>query len=93
MQVGKINEWIANIMEAMPAREKHSKNVALFQSIAGQPNEVSHIWAYESLNHRAEARAAAAADPAWQAFLAKSGPMLEEMDSLIMLPSSSSPLK
>jgi hypothetical protein len=93
VKVGKIGEWISHIMEAMPAREKHSRNVALFQSIAGQPNEVSHIWAYESLNHRAEARAAAAADPAWQAFLAKSGPLLEEMDSLIMLPSSSSPLK
>jgi len=30
---------------------------------------------------------------AWQAFLAKSGPLLEEMDSLVMLPSPSSPLK
>ena len=58
VKVGKINEWIGHIMEAMPAREKHSRNVALFQTIAGQPNEVSHIWAYESLNHRAEARAA-----------------------------------
>lgn len=93
VKVGKINEWVANLMEVMPEREKHSKNVALFQTIAGQPNEVSHIWAYESLNHRAAARSAAAADPAWQAFLAKSGPLLEEMESLIMLPSSSSPLK
>jgi hypothetical protein len=93
VKVGKIAEWIGHIMEAMPARETHSKNVALFQTVAGQPNEVCHIWAYESLNHRAAARAAAMGDPAWQTFLEKASPLLDEMDSLIMLPSVSSPLK
>lgn len=92
-KTGKAAEFAEHLKDAMPIREKHSKNVAIFLSIAGQPNEVSHIWAYESLNHRAEARAAAAADPGWQAFLAKGGPLLEEMDSLIMLPTAASPLK
>ena len=92
-KTGKAAEFAKHITEAMPVREKHSKNIALFVSVAGQPNEVSHIWAYDSLNHRAEARAAAAADPDWQAFLAKGGPLLEEMDNLIMLPTPASPLK
>jgi len=55
----------------LPAREKYSKIVGLWQTEAGQPNEVCHIWAYPSLNARAEARGNAMKDPAWQEFLAK----------------------
>lgn len=92
-KTGKAAEFARHLAGAMEVREKYSKNVGLFVSIAGQPNEVSHIWAYPSLNHRAEVRAAAAADPDWQAFLAKGGPLLEEMDSIIMLPTPASPLR
>jgi NIPSNAP len=92
-KTAKAAEWLKYILEALPTREKYSKIVGLFSTIAGQPNEVSHIWAYESLNHRAAARAAAAADKDWQAFLKKGGPLLEEMHSTIMLPTPASPLK
>ncbi len=92
-KVGKAAAFANLLNSALPVREKYSKNVCIWTTVAGQPNEVSHLWAYESLNHRAEARAGAAADPDWQAFLAEGGPMLEEMDSAILLPSSSSPLK
>ena len=92
-RTGKAADWAGHINEAMPARERHSKNVGLWISIAGQPNEVSHLWAYESLNQRAAARAAAAADPDWQAFLKKAGSLLEEMHSTILLPTSSSPMR
>lgn len=90
---GAAREWCNHIMEAMPVREKYSKPVGLWISEAGQPNEVVHIWAYPDLNARAAARAAATADPGWQAFLKKGGPLLEEMSSTIMLPSAHSPMK
>jgi hypothetical protein len=32
-------------------------------------------------------------DPKWQEFLGKSGPMLEEMQSIALLPAPFSPLK
>ncbi|MEM6498493.1 MAG: NIPSNAP family protein, partial [Pseudomonadota bacterium] len=86
-------EFAKNLKEGMTARERHSKNVGLWISIAGQPNEVSHLWVYESLNHRAEARAAATADPDWRAVLAKNGPLLEEMSSIVMIPTDSSPMQ
>ncbi|MGI9425103.1 MAG: NIPSNAP family protein [Hyphomicrobiaceae bacterium] len=92
-KTGKAVEFANAINEAMPVRERHSKNVGLWVSIAGQPNEVSHLWVYESLNHRALARAAATADPDWRAFLAKGGPLLEEMTSTVLLPTASSPMK
>lgn len=92
-KTGKAAEFAKNLKEGMTARERHSKNVGLWISIAGQPNEVSHLWVYESLNHRAEARAAATADPDWRAVLAKNGPLLEEMSSIVMIPTDSSPMQ
>ena len=86
-------QWLDVFTAALPAREKYSKMVGLWQADAPQPNEVCHIWAYPDLNARAEARASAMKDPAWQEFLGKSGPMLEEMHSTIMLPASHSPLQ
>ena len=90
---GAIGQWLTLFRENLPARERHSKIVALFQTEAGQPNEVCHIWAYPDLNARAAARAASSADKDWQAFLPKSGPMIEEMHSTIMIPAAHSPLK
>jgi NIPSNAP len=90
---GPVRQWIEAFTAALPAREKYSKIVGLWQSEAGQPNEVCHIWAYSSLNARAEARAAAMKDPEWQAFLGKGTPLLEEMHSTIMLPAPHSPLQ
>ena len=59
---------------------------------AGQPNEVSHLWAYPSVDARTELRGRVAADPRWKEFLGKAGPLLEEMHSTILLPAAHSPL-
>jgi NIPSNAP protein len=90
---GAVRQWIEHFTGVLPEREKYSKIVGLWQTEASQPNEVCHIWAYPSLNARAEARGAALKDPAWQAFLAKGMPLLDEMTSTIMLPAPHSPLK
>jgi NIPSNAP len=90
---GAVRQWLDAFTAALPAREKYSKIVGLWQTETGQPNEVCHIWAYPSLNARAEARANALKDPAWQEFLGKGSPLLEEMHSTIMLPAPHSPLK
>jgi hypothetical protein len=90
---GAVRQWIEHFTGVLPEREKYSKIVGLWQTEASQPNEVCHIWAYPSLNARAEARGAALKDPAWQAFLAKGMPLLDEMHSTIMLPAPHSPLK
>jgi hypothetical protein len=51
---GAVYQWLDAFTAALPAREKYSKIVGLWQTEAGQPNEVCHIWAYPSLNARAE---------------------------------------
>lgn len=92
-QPGTAKAWTRHFVEALPVREKYSKIVGLWNTEAGQPNEVMHLWAYPDLNARAAARAAATADPGWQEFLKKAGGYLEEMDNMIMLPSAHSPLQ
>ena len=92
-KVGQAGAWIDAISEAMPAREKYSQNICLWQTEAENPNEVSHMWVYDDLNQRTQARAGANADPGWQSFLKKSGSMLEEMENTILIPAQFSPLK
>lgn len=92
-QVGKAGEWIGLFKAIMPVREKYSKNVGLWQTEAGQLNEAVHLWAYRDLNHRAEVRGQALRDPEWQAFLAKSAPLLLEMRSVVLNPAPSSPMR
>ena len=91
--VGGTKQWLDAFTAVLPAREKYSKIVGLWQNEAGEPNEVCHIWAYPSLNARAEARAAAMKDPEWQAFLGKGPGFLDQMHSTIMLPAPHSPLQ
>jgi hypothetical protein len=93
LRPGAMGKWCAAFTGALTVREKYSKIVGLWQSEAGQPNEVCHIWAYPDLNARAEARAAVAGDPGWQAFLKEGGPLIEEMWSTLMLPVAHSPLQ
>lgn len=90
---GAVRQWAELMAKTLPVREKYSKIVGLWITEAGQPNEVCHIWAYDDLNHRAQVRAEATKDPAWQAFLKESAPLLDEMHSTIMLPAAHSPLK
>ena len=91
--LGAVGQWTEAFTAALPAREKYSKMVGLWQTESGQPNEVCHIWAYPSLNARAEARANATKDPVWGEFLGKGPAFLEEMHSTILLPAPHSPLK
>jgi len=90
---GAVRQWLEIFTGALKHREKYSKIVGLWQTEFGQPNEVSHMWAYPDLNARAKARGDAAKDPGWAEFLGKSGSFLDEMQSTIMLPAPHSPLK
>jgi hypothetical protein len=90
---GAVRKWLDAFTAVLPHREKYSKIVGLWHTEAGQPNEACHLWAYPSLNARAEARGNAMKDPAWQEFLKVGPPLLEEMHSTILLPTPHSPLK
>jgi hypothetical protein len=92
-QPGMAGSWAQLFKEVLPVREKYSPNVGLWTGEAPQPNEVVHLWAYPDLNTRARARAEAGKDPAWREFLGKGGPLLLEMQSVVLLPTAFSPMK
>lgn len=92
-RMGRLREWVANITDIMPEREKHSNNVCLWTVESPEPNGVVHLWDYPGWDARAAARGAAMQDPAWQGFLGKAGPLLEEMYSTIAYPAPFSPMQ
>ena len=91
--VGKTGEWIQHFKEVMPTREKYMRRVGLWQTEIAQLNEVVHMWVYRDLNERTAARGRIAQDPAWQAFLPKSAPLLVHMQAIVLYPSPHSPMK
>jgi hypothetical protein len=59
---GAIREWIGRFSEAYKVRQKYSQLYAFLQTEIGPLNQVVHIWAYDSLQQRADIRAEAAKD-------------------------------
>ncbi len=76
--------------QAVPARAKISPLVIAMYALDGAPR-FTHIWPFDSLNHRAEARAASVAQGIWPP---KGGPdwLTGNMRSTIGLPTAISPL-
>ena len=92
-QTGKAGEWLNHFKAIQPVREKYSRRVGLWQTEMGQLNEVVHMWAYADLNERAAVRAKVGQDPEWQAFLGKATPLLANMQSTILIPTTVSPMR
>ena len=91
--MGRAGEWLEHFKAIMPTREKYMRRVGLWQTQIGQLNEVVHMWVFRDLNDRADARAKLGQDPAWQAFLGASVPLLAHMQAIILNPAAHSPMK
>ena len=91
--VGSAGEWLGHFKNVMPTREKYMRRVGLWQTDIAQLNEVVHMWVYRDLNERAEARAKLGQDPEWQAFLAKSVPLLAHMQATVLVPAPFSAMR
>ena len=89
---GKAPAFAQALNEAMPIRERYSKNLGMWLGESPQPNQCCHLWVYKDLKERAEARAKVSADKDWQGFLAKNVGMLQDMHATVLLPTAFSPL-
>ncbi len=89
---GKLAAWMALFQAGLPARAKYSAPVGVWSVEIGPLNSVAHLWGYRDANHRAEARKAAAADPVWKDTVAKLGPLMQVMESKLLVPTGFSPL-
>lgn len=59
-------------MGKAPQTRHLGQPLAYLATETGDPNEYVHIWVYENAADREARRAAMAADPDWQAYLAES---------------------
>lgn len=89
---GKLGAWMAAFQAGVPVREKYSPLVGVWSVEIGALNSVVHLWSYRDPNHRAEARKAALADPAWKETVAKLEPLMQLMESKLLVPTAFSPL-
>ena len=65
LQPGTLAEVEKRFGASLPGREKHSKLAAFWHSEVGQLNQIIHVWAYDSFEHRAAVRAAAQKEQGW----------------------------
>lgn len=93
VETGTAPKWLEVYGEVMPAREKYSPNVCVWQTEAAEPNEVSHMWVYPNFDERMAVRGRLAGDPDWRAFLKKGGPLIKEMRNLALIPAPFSPMR
>lgn len=93
LQAGKVPEWLEYFKTGLQARVKYSKPVGVWSSELGELNRVVHLWPYESLEHRARVRKAFMADPLWKETVVKLQPLMQVMESKILVPTEFSPLK
>ena len=73
--------------EGMPIQIKYLGNcLGFYQADIGPQNQIVHLWGYTDLNDRTRRRAAMAADPAWNAYLAKASQLFLSMENAILRP-------
>jgi NIPSNAP len=65
--------------------------VGYFTTEFGPLNQVVHMWAYESLQDRAERRARLLSDDAWIAYAKKVQPLVLSQENKILVPTRFSP--
>ena len=86
LQVGTAAQYFKNYEEfGMKVQLRHLPHmVGYYVTEVGAQNVVIHLWAYDDLNQRERCRAAMQADPDWQAYLAKTRPLMETQETRMM---------
>jgi hypothetical protein len=83
LKPGTVPECEKRFAEVLVHREKYSPLAAFWHSEIGPLNQIIHVWPYENLQQRTEARAQAMKDPNWPP---KIGEFIESMESEIFIP-------
>jgi hypothetical protein len=63
LRVGAVPEFEKRFAEAVAMRQEYSRLGGFWHTEVGLLNQVIHVWPYDSLQQRANTRAAAVADP------------------------------
>lgn len=83
---GKVDEYFRQYQAyGMPVQLKYQPHMlGYYVTEVGPQNMVVHMWAYDSLDQRAQCREKLFADPGWQAYRPKIHGLILQMDTRIM---------
>ena len=86
LKIGAVPEYCRNYEQfGMAVQLRHLPHMlGYYFTETGGLNTMVHLWAYDSLDQREKCRAALQADPDWQAYVAKSRPLMETQETRIM---------
>ncbi|XP_042194396.1 protein NipSnap homolog 2 [Callorhinchus milii] len=93
LRPGTMIEWGNNWARAIRYRQDNNEAVGGFFSQIGELYMVHHLWAYKDLQTRDETRNAAWQKAGWDECVYYTVPLIQQMDSRIMIPRKTSPLQ
>ncbi|XP_020299543.1 protein NipSnap [Pseudomyrmex gracilis] len=91
LKPGTMIEWGNNWAKAINYRRNNDEPFAGYFSQIGRLYNVHHIWCYKDLQSRKETRESAWRSPGWDECVAYTVPLIREMHSRILNPTSFSP--
>ncbi|XP_006889833.1 PREDICTED: protein NipSnap homolog 2 [Elephantulus edwardii] len=93
LRPGTMIEWGNYWARAIRFRQDSNEAVGGFFSQIGQLYMVHHLWAYKDLQSREDIRNAAWHKHGWEELVYYTVPLIQEMESRIMIPLKTSPLQ
>lgn len=95
LKVGVVDRYVEQFERVgMPIVSKYCKLIGYWIVESGHLNRVIHIWEFDSVEHRREARKAWWADKEWtEGYIPLALPLVESQKSIIMSAASFSPIR
>lgn len=92
---GKVPEMVRLYAEeGLALQQKYlGQFLGYFTAETGNLNQIVFLWGYDSVDDRAARRERMAQDPAWQRYLAKVGPLLQQQENRLLRPTAFSPIR
>ena len=91
---GKMPEFLALYeAEGLELHKKYLPMIGYFVSDIGAQNQIITMWGYDSMSDREAKREKLYADPAWIAFGPKTIHFIQNMENMILRPTSFSPIR
>ncbi len=95
LQPGSHPEWLKIYQDSVVDLQQEilGHRFGYFHTELGPLNQIVHKWAYDSLDDRARRRAELTSRPEWAEFIPKVRPLLQKMESKILIPAPFHPVE
>jgi len=85
-QAGQRDNFLNAMLTALPHRERYSPCAGIWSTHERGWDVVVHLWAYEDLQQRSDARTRSGQDPDWGSYRTSIRPFLARMQAMLLVP-------